>query len=903
MGKLVYVDTILDLEGREAVILGRHREADLPITDGSASRQHCKVLYEGGKWFVEDLDSANGTLLNGRPVHGREPLQHEDIIAIGTSRVQVQLPELAAAPVEQVKRSNAAQGVLGNPDTLVGRTLGGFVLREVTGRSPLGAVFRAHQTALARDAWVTVVAPEALAGLGTPAEALSALTGQRLVTDPGLPERFDCGLDSELSLVWIASAALPGETIAAVAGRGAVGPLEAVLMMERVAKVLAAVHAAGGVYGLLDGDAAILSDDGRVRLRDPGVAGALAALSNGTVSGDPAYRAPEGRTDTAGDLYALGCLFHLLITGRTPYRASTPEAWRAAHNDNPIPSIAGHHRTQGTQLDHLLQGLLAKNPEWRYHSIAEFLAELTPVREALAKAPASATPTVPPTPATVSPQARTPTPSAAAMERAVERLAEARRRRQSRIMLGVVLVAVLLIGVWQVAIRLPTEVPVDTSGGASLPWMGQTRSDPPLRTTPEVSVGPVEQTATPATPPPSPSSEDSWPRARQQVEAFLASGDYGAAELTAQGALADLPPTAADSERQREVQRVVDRVRREGQAWYQGELARLTGGVEAHDIVASLKALTRLRDTALRADRLDAATRYDEARERLRQHLAGSRRDARLHLEAGRPEALAALAKDVETAFAGAPAMTDLRAFLAQCRSAATLAQRHPGLEWSALRPQLAEATGADALAAAAALLLIGDRAGAEALLSRGDLAEPPLVIQREALQGREAAVLAFDHPGDLRFIEATLGDPRLAGGALEGVAGEAVGLRCSVPVGGDDWEVALTLHVRDAAQEPATVVISCGTSDRRDVQMRLSGGDVRLRVRAGDGWSQQDSTRAPRHPLRVGLRCRAGVLVISIDGAEVFTVRGAQVATGSQFGLDLVGAEWRLDDLRVVGG
>lgn len=909
MGKLVYADIIINLDGRDAVILGRHREADLAISDGSASRQHCKVLCDGGRWFLQDLDSANGTLLNGKPVHGREPLQHEDVIAIGKSRIQVQLPETAAEPVEQVKRSAAAQGVLGNPDTLVGRKLGGFVLRQVTGRSPLGAVFRAEQPALARDAWVTVVAPEALADLGTPAEALTALTSQRLATDPGLPERFDCGLDDELGLIWIASAALPGETLTVVAGRGTVGPLEAVLMIERVAKVLAAVHAAGGVYGLLDGDAAMLSDDGRIRLRDPGVAGALVALSGGAVSSDPAYRAPEARTDVAGDLYALGCVFHLLLTGRTPYRASSPYAWRAAHRDNPIPSIAALHPTQGTQLDHLLQGLLAKNPEWRYHSIAEFLAELAPVREALAagtEAPrtAGATPAASKSAATT--QARTLTPSAGVMERASERLAEARQRRRVRISLGVVLIAVAIIGLWQWAKRMPTHTPADASttvgeaGRPALPFMaGAQRRDPPLRTTPQVSDTPLE-TGHASLPEPATATDDSWPRTQEQVESFLASHDYGAAELAVQAALSAAPPA---SDRQREIQRVADRVRRQGQAWYQRELAPLTGGSEAHEIVASLQVLTRLRDAALRADRLDAASRYDEARERLRQHLAGSRRDARILLESSNPAALARLADAVQTAFAGAPAMSDLRAFLAQCRQAATLAQRYPDQPWAVVRSHLKQATGADALAAAAALLLVGDAATATALLNRPELTEPPLVIEREALHGREAAVLAFEHPSDLRFIETVLGEPRLAGGALTGPRGEPVGLRCSVPIGGDDWEVGLTLHVRDVGSERATVLVSCGTSERRDVQVQMSSTEMRIRVRAADGWSQQDSQRPAGAQVRLGLRCRAGILVVSLNGAEIFTVRAAQLASGAQFGLDVFGADWRLDDLRVVGG
>jgi len=913
MGKLVYVDTILDLDGRDAVILGRHREADLPISDGNASRQHCKVFRAEGSWFIQDLDSANGTLLNGRPVHGREALHHEDIIAIGASRVQVQLPETAPEPVEKVRRSQAAQGVLGNPDTLVGRQLGGFILRRLAGRSPLGALFIAEQPALTREASVTIVAPEALDGVGTPAEALATLTAQKLPNDPGLPERFDCGLDAELGLVWIAGAKLSGESIIDLATRGTVGVLEAILLLERIAKVVAVLHGAGVVHGLLDGEAAILDEDGRVRLRDPGVAGALAGLPGSTVRGDPAFSAPEGRVDVAGDIYALGCLLHLLVAGRTPFRASTADAWRAAHRDNPIPSIAGQVATApadvGKQLDQVLQGLLAKNPEWRYHSVAEFLAELAPVREALSRNPGRGSNPAKIKSASVEP-VKVPTATASTIPtpggRGSERVEAARRRRQVRTGLGLAVIVVLIIAGWQTLNSLPTglrdgaDTPDDAnvSGHATLPWMGPQRRDPPLLTEPQIRA--------PATSAPDSgtttidSAAKAWTKTRAEIETMLSQGDFGAAEMAVQAALT---PPPQDGERARDVQRLADRVRRQGQAWYQNQLATVTSRSEVVDIVAALKTLAHVRDTALRADRLDAATRFEEARQRLRQHVADSRRDARLRVEAGDYAGLTALAATVEQSFRGTPGMAEVRAFLAQCRQAAGLAQLFPKTPWTTVARQLPQQTGAAALAGAAVLLLLEDEEKAAALLARPELAEPPLVIAREALRGREAAVLSFDHPSDLRFIETVLGQPSLADGVLSGPRGEPVALRVAVPFDGDDWEVGLTLLLADVGQDAASGLISCGTNERRDVQVQINATGLRLRVRNAEGWSQQDSELPPAGPLRLLIRCQGGTVTIRIQDQERFTVPQVHLPGGSQLGVEVVGAEWRLDDLRVIGG
>jgi hypothetical protein len=67
--------------GRRFVI-GRSRECDLTVTDGNASRRHAEVVQEGDTYVVVDLDSTNGTELNGRRV-SRQELADGDRITVG----------------------------------------------------------------------------------------------------------------------------------------------------------------------------------------------------------------------------------------------------------------------------------------------------------------------------------------------------------------------------------------------------------------------------------------------------------------------------------------------------------------------------------------------------------------------------------------------------------------------------------------------------------------------------------------------------------------------------------------------------------------------------------------------------------------------------------------------------
>jgi hypothetical protein len=66
------------------VVIGRLAECTIPINDPSASRRHAQISAENGTAFVEDLDSTNGTKVNGRRIQ-RQRLNNGDLITIGTT--------------------------------------------------------------------------------------------------------------------------------------------------------------------------------------------------------------------------------------------------------------------------------------------------------------------------------------------------------------------------------------------------------------------------------------------------------------------------------------------------------------------------------------------------------------------------------------------------------------------------------------------------------------------------------------------------------------------------------------------------------------------------------------------------------------------------------------------------
>lgn len=68
--------------GKEAIVLGRHPDCNIVIEVGAVSRHHAQIQHDAGKFFVEDLNSRNGTFLNDRAVQSRQVLQPGDQVRI-----------------------------------------------------------------------------------------------------------------------------------------------------------------------------------------------------------------------------------------------------------------------------------------------------------------------------------------------------------------------------------------------------------------------------------------------------------------------------------------------------------------------------------------------------------------------------------------------------------------------------------------------------------------------------------------------------------------------------------------------------------------------------------------------------------------------------------------------------
>ena len=72
-----------------SVTLGRGTSADLVLPDEAVSREHATIRADGETVVVEDLDSSNGTFVNGERISSAVRLEDGDCVQIGGSELEV----------------------------------------------------------------------------------------------------------------------------------------------------------------------------------------------------------------------------------------------------------------------------------------------------------------------------------------------------------------------------------------------------------------------------------------------------------------------------------------------------------------------------------------------------------------------------------------------------------------------------------------------------------------------------------------------------------------------------------------------------------------------------------------------------------------------------------------------
>jgi serine/threonine-protein kinase len=300
----------------------------------------------------------------------------------------------------------------GNARSLEGRVVRDFLVRERIAEGGFGAVHRAEQPRLSREA--------VLKFLHTRDGAESGELRSRFLREVQLASHFehpfaahvyDFGAEPD-GLLWIAMERVHGVSLSDYIARyGPFAPTRFAPLCERICEVVQSAHDQGIVHrDLKPANVMVLERAGNLlpKLLDFGVAraqgdvaladrnklpesehrppgesrSALATCSihstrTGHTVGSPAYMAPEQWEDPAAagppaDMYALGVLCYEALTGRTPFTGANIDEVARAHASQPVPPLDPARRTP---LDTFFDRALAKKPAERFGSVLELSKE------------------------------------------------------------------------------------------------------------------------------------------------------------------------------------------------------------------------------------------------------------------------------------------------------------------------------------------------------------------------------------------------------------------------------------------------------------------------------------------------------------------------------------------------
>ena len=146
-------------------------------------------------------------------------------------------------------------------------------------------------------------------------------------------------------------------------------------LMGRVAEGLDEAHVLGIVHRDVKPSNILFNQTYDAFLTDFGLAkftGRKTGITGALLVGTPEYMSPEQaqrlQVDGRTDIYSLGVILYLILTGRHPYRHSSPMRTASAHIHAPIPSVRSVVAELPAMWDEIVSKAMAKAPEDRYES-------------------------------------------------------------------------------------------------------------------------------------------------------------------------------------------------------------------------------------------------------------------------------------------------------------------------------------------------------------------------------------------------------------------------------------------------------------------------------------------------------------------------------------------------------
>ena len=281
---------------------------------------------------------------------------------------------------------------------MIGQTLDHYRIESKLGQGGMGVVYKARDTHLDRPVAIKVLPPGKVADPARKQRFVQEAKAASALNHPNIVTIYD--ISSEAGMDFIAMEFIDGKTLDGVIPPKGLRPAQALNYAVQVADALAKAHGAGIVHRDLKPSNIMVTDEGRIKIVDFGLAKLLEPAESspdaatltvrpmteeGAVLGTAAYMSPEqaeGRKlDGRSDVFSFGSVLYEMVTGRKPFTGDSYLAilTRILHEDPTAPGQLA--ASLPPELEKIILRCLRKDPARRYQTMADLKVALEDVQE------------------------------------------------------------------------------------------------------------------------------------------------------------------------------------------------------------------------------------------------------------------------------------------------------------------------------------------------------------------------------------------------------------------------------------------------------------------------------------------------------------------------------------------
>jgi tetratricopeptide (TPR) repeat protein/predicted Ser/Thr protein kinase len=265
------------------------------------------------------------------------------------------------------------------PGAVLGRR---YEILQLLGEGGMGSVYRARDGEVDRMVALKVIRPELTGNAAILDRFKQELVLSHQVTHRNVIRIYDLG-DAD-GMKFITMEFVEGDDLRTlIHEKKKFSPEEAVEITQQICRALEATHGVGVIHRDLKPQNIMRDKSGRVLLMDFGLARMVEGdgmTQTGALVGTMEYMSPEqalGKNlDQRSDLFTLGLILYELLTGKMPFTAGSALASLIKRTQERAAPISDHDHSISGTLSAIVSKCLERDPDLRYQSAKELLADL-----------------------------------------------------------------------------------------------------------------------------------------------------------------------------------------------------------------------------------------------------------------------------------------------------------------------------------------------------------------------------------------------------------------------------------------------------------------------------------------------------------------------------------------------